>query len=919
MVKYTLPLGLLVCCTFASGDILLSQIGDETGNGVGSGVSLSQYFEPTNSVYDVAALDNFTVDAPTHIHTVEMVIGGWGVFESIEFIEGFQVNVYSSPQAAGLDLVGDVATNYLDLADVSVSPNWLGYGYLLSLPVSIDVETGDLWLSAITENNFQTNGMIGVNTSLIGDEEYAWQANPNAGFGLPENVEQLEVNLAYNIYITPLFTPCEYPFPQTCSADVNSDGEVNIQDLLLIIGSLDECGDDTYRPVGDIAPMPSGDCCVNVIDILALINNWGEDCTVYGGCCFSDGLCTQTSQSDCATGGGEYFGDYSSCDIEECYTIACCVSFLDCQNITPSACSELGASISGGDCASADCSQVLEGDDCLFSLTAVEGANYFDTTEMTASHPIPDATQCAGTYFNWNETQQDIWFTFTPSSTAYFNFTLCDIASYDTSIVLYESTCTNQIACNGDYEPEQSNCQTDYSAINFNLIKNTEYFIRIGGFNDSFGEGTLTISANDFGACCLGGSCLFDLYRTDCEGFDGTFMGEGTTCVDSPEVCLQLDSDECLNPDIAHTGINFFDTTNSTPSTPEPNDEQCASTFLGWNESPDVWLIWHAEVDGIASFSTCSLGGFDTSLILYENNCITQVACNGNATPDAGCQAFYSSIEYAVTGGNEYRIRIGGYDDPDNSDEAETGAGILTISFVEDIGACCVADYVNQEVSCTYLSSSNCEVLGGIFTHGVSCAEFECEIPDCLYATFSQNVDLPNDPWEAGNATLDILEPIDYERAEWIDSALMNKLSIWGVKALYAIGETDPVDWSPCGEELDFTIRIYKNDPKTNLPTGTPQKFFFTFDSQYVTASTTDHIYAGEYESIKWEFEFPSTIELLDRHVSVQAETDDPKVQCWFMWLSSGTGDGISSVFENGEWALSDIDTSVPDLSICIE
>ena len=147
----------------------------------------------------------------------------------------------------------------------------------------------------------------------------------------------------------------------------------------------------------------------------------------------------------------------------------------------------------------------------------------------------------------------------------------------------------------------------------------------------------------------------------------------------------------------------------------------------------------------------------------------------------------------------------------------------------------------------------------------------------------------------------------------------MNKLSIWGVKALYAIEESDPVDWSPCGEELNFTIRIYKNDPKTNLPTVLSQAFFFAFDSEYVTASTTDHIYAGEYESIKWEFEFPSTIELLDRHVSVQAETDDPKVQCWFMWLSSGTGDGISSVFENGEWALSDIDTSVPDLSICIE
>jgi hypothetical protein len=89
---------------------------------------------------------------------------------------------------------------------------------------------------------------------------------------------------------------------------------------------------------------------------------------------------------------------------------------------------------------------------------------------------------------------------------------------------------------------------------------------------------------------------------------------------------------ECATALVAMLGQNSYETTTATPSSPEPDD----------------------------------------SMAIYEGSCNNQVACNGDASGETGCQDWYSAVDVNVNMGNSYFIRIGGW-------EGETGSGTLTI------------------------------------------------------------------------------------------------------------------------------------------------------------------------------------------------------------------------------------------------
>ncbi|MBC8309960.1 MAG: VCBS repeat-containing protein [Phycisphaerales bacterium] len=137
--------------------------------------------------------------------------------------------------------------------------------------------------------------------------------------------------------------------------------------------------------------------------------------------------------------------------------------------------------------------QSQEGDECADPFIASDGANYFDTTTATPSTPEPDEAMCPGTELNWNNSQ-DIWFKYTPLTTGTHTFTTCDPTSYDTSMALYDSSCSNQVACNGDdISGGGGGCQSYFSTITYTLLAGNSYYIRIGGWNGAVGTGTLTI------------------------------------------------------------------------------------------------------------------------------------------------------------------------------------------------------------------------------------------------------------------------------------------------------------------------------------------------------------------------------------------------------------------------------------------
>ncbi len=130
--------------------------------------------------------------------------------------------------------------------------------------------------------------------------------------------------------------------------------------------------------------------------------------------------------------------------------------------------------------------------------------------------------------------------------------------------------------------------------------------------------------------------------------------------------------DECNDPKYAYAGANSFSTLSVTPSFPEPDDAMCAGTSLNWNASPDIWFEFVPTSSGLHTFTTCDVTSYDTSIVLYEGNCSNQVACNGDGSGSTGCQSYYSAIEYYLSNGVTYYIRIGGWN-------GDVGEGTLTI------------------------------------------------------------------------------------------------------------------------------------------------------------------------------------------------------------------------------------------------
>ena len=283
--------------------------------------------------------------------------------------------------------------------------------------------------------------------------------------------------------------PCDLPLGP-CPEDIDGNYMVGVDDMLAALSEFGQCGDGTFRPVGDV----NDDCCVTVDDLLLLIAAWGQDCTPTGACCLPGGGCIEVTELACTSSSGEWDGSYTSCETTYCPSPgACCYDDGSCSFIMPEQCADDFGAFQGEGviCEDVNCPIAGEGDECEVAMFAYLGGNPFDTSSMTPSDPEPDETMCSGTYLDWDGSQ-DVWFRFIPEDSGALTFHTCDSSSYDTSMVIYEQSCDNQIACNGDASG-QDGCQAYYSSIDLNVTAGSTYYIRIGGWLGSTGAGTLTI------------------------------------------------------------------------------------------------------------------------------------------------------------------------------------------------------------------------------------------------------------------------------------------------------------------------------------------------------------------------------------------------------------------------------------------
>ena len=708
MKNFTTCICIMGLSGVAAADIMWDQIGDYDGSGLGLNIMACQDFEAAYDANDVVVADNFTGDG-TSIDMLEVVIGGWNGFVDPSSVTGYTANLYSSAEATGVSLIGDIDSNYVDVANVTIDANWTGGSFLLVLDPGVTSIAGEQLIGLIPSNDFATGGQTGVADSAASDGTAAIQGNPGLafGFGPWQSIVDAEtgapVDAAYRIGGYVAGDPCDDALPTLCAADVDMDGSVAVSDVLAIIGAWGDCGDGTYRPTGDIAPMPNGDCCVTVADVLAVVGSWGADCTVYGACCYENETCADTSEADCTGAGGTWNGD-------------------------------------GSDCAGTSCeASTIPGDECATALPAMDGANAFDTSVMTASQPQPmdEAGMCDAGGFGpmvWQDSN-DSWHMYVATG-GLTTFDTCDTTSFDTSLVLYEDSCDNQVACDGDSAAE--GCTLYTANIQYDCVAGATYYVRIGGWQAQNGSGTLNITPppdpNAYGACCFEDETCINETAVNCTAFLGNFQGDGTDC--STGLCEAGPGDECDGAIDAFEGANLFDTTFMTASTPAPDDSMCPGEALDWMDSADMWMQWVPTASGTATFSTCDTTSFDTSMVIYAGTCDNQVACNGDADDSAdgsggACQAWYSRVDNVpVTAGETYYIRLGGW-------QGAVGTGTLTISTGADVAAaCCFSDG-----SCSDYTAADCSAAGGSYDGSGSCADVACPQPFACPAGADQEAD----------------------------------------------------------------------------------------------------------------------------------------------------------------------------------
>jgi hypothetical protein len=164
-------------------------------------------------------------------------------------------------------------------------------------------------------------------------------------------------------------------------------------------------------------------------------------------------------------------------------------------------------------------------DACASAVAIGLGGTPFSTATATTDgpdHPV----QC--NFFNNPGISRDVWFAFTAPAVGEVTAQTCG-ATFDTELAVYSSTncgtlTSTIITCNDDSPVCGGNGRQ--SLVRWVANAGQTYLIRVGGFNNSVGTGTLTLSQFTSGACCnrQTASCL-PLLESTCTGLGLTFNG----------------------------------------------------------------------------------------------------------------------------------------------------------------------------------------------------------------------------------------------------------------------------------------------------------------------------------------------------------------------------------------------------------
>lgn len=253
------------------------------------------------------------------------------------------------------------------------------------------------------------------------------------------------------------------------------------------------------------------------------------------------------------------------------------------------------------------------------SATPISDVVNLPFSTVGATTDGPNEPGC--TYFGYSHIESDIWFLYTATCTGLATADVCG-SGYDTKMAVYSAgACppvTAPLACNEDYCGLQSQ-------VSWSVVAGNQYLIRVGGYFGEQGAGDLTVS------------CTPAATNDDCA--DAIAIGDVTN-------------------------LSF---TNAGATTDGPNEPGC--TFFGYSQiGSDVWFCYTASCTGNLKVSLCG-SSYDTKVAVYDG-CGCPVTPGPLACNDDAC-GLASEVVLPVVAGNQYMIRVGGYN-------GEQGMGLLT-------------------------------------------------------------------------------------------------------------------------------------------------------------------------------------------------------------------------------------------------
>ncbi|MBX3396444.1 MAG: PQQ-dependent sugar dehydrogenase [Phycisphaerae bacterium] len=170
------------------------------------------------------------------------------------------------------------------------------------------------------------------------------------------------------------------------------------------------------------------------------------------------------------------------------------------------------------------------------------------------------------------------------------------------------------------------------------------------------------------GACCNAGSCSIET-EVDCVSAGGSYLGDGVGCTPSP--CPPV-NDNCADAIVIVDGATPYSTVNAT--TDGPAEPGACVKFGDTQVHRDIWFIYTATCTGDLLISNCNATNYDSKIAVYDGDvCPTTagaIACRDDV---AGCNGNSTSLTVNVIEGNNYLIRVGGWN-------GAQGSGTLTIA-----------------------------------------------------------------------------------------------------------------------------------------------------------------------------------------------------------------------------------------------